>query len=96
MRITIAHALLYLLVLGAFYFGGYWAGNYGYMDANLRPLFAAWHVPLKYGAKAYPQVISPNSAIGPVVAPMPTTVPPVPLVTLAAANELPSTDYAPI
>ncbi len=94
MRVSSAHIILYILVIIGAYFGGYWAGNRGYLDEHVRPLFAAFKHPLLYHAAP---MIVPNASYPPTfLAPQPSTVPPVPLVTLAAANEIPSTEYATI
>ena len=93
MRINSAHILLYAVILLASYFAGYWAGNCGYLDNRIRPLFAAFNVPLLYASSPVTSTTLPSAAV---LAPTATTMPPVPLQTLAAANELPDTQYAPI
>lgn len=93
MSLSVAHVIVYILILIAAFVAGYYSGNMGLQDAHARPIFAAFHLPLRY-MSAPPSGLVSSVYPTPVVAPTPTTQPPVPLVTLAAANELPSTNYA--
>lgn len=97
MKLDVGHLILYILALLGVYLSGYWAGNRSLLDSRVRPLFAAFNMPLLYTTSSVPPatVIAPNPYIGAQLAPVPSTIAPVPLVTLAAANEMPITDYAP-
>ena len=99
MKITaVTHVILYGIIVLVMYLGAYWAGNHGSFDARLRPVFAKLGKPLKwhdYSMLPPATDYGPAAMMAPLMAPMPVASPPVPLVTLAAANEMPSPEYAP-
>lgn len=100
MRIGIPPIAVYVLVALLAYLVGYYAGTVGYGEKHLNPMFekvkeAAGNLPFVGKSDPTPTTYLGAPATVPILAPAPSQVAPVPLVTLAAADEYGTGAYAP-